>query len=79
MIVQSLNALANSVKLNAFIYSAGLITTPKRKSCAEMGRRLSVSHDKLNRALNLKDDAVQAISSILMLLLADGRYLRKVG
>ncbi len=59
MIVQSLEAIVSSAKSNAFIYSASLITTVKRRSCAEMGRKFSVSHDKLNRALNLKDGAIE--------------------
>lgn len=75
--VQSLNAISSSVKPNAFTYSAGLITTLKRKSCVEMGRRLSVSHDKLNRALGLDDDAINNLKSVLLAIVKRWSSLEK--
>ncbi len=66
MVVQSLDAIIGSVRPNALLYSACLITTQKRKSCKEMSRQLSVSHDKLNRALNLEDGTIEAIYAQLL-------------
>lgn len=63
MVVRSIDSIVTSVRFIK-LYSAGLIATVRRKSCVEMSKRLSVSHDKLNRALN-KETTIDTIGSIL--------------
>lgn len=55
MTLKSVERLSQSVKNKFIQYVTGLIVAPKKKTCTEMAKMLSVSHDVLNRALDNED------------------------
>jgi len=55
MIVRSVKRISENVKNKVVQYVTGLIVAPKKKTCTEMAKALSISHDFLNRALNNED------------------------
>jgi len=55
MIVSSVKRISQNVKNKVVQYITGLIVAPKKKSCTEMAKALSISHDFLTRALDDED------------------------
>lgn len=55
MINESLKAISEHVKIKFVQYVSGLIIIQKKKTCTEMAKGISVSHDSLNRTLHAHD------------------------
>lgn len=51
MVVNRIGSLAKNVKLKFALYVTGLILCPRRKTCVEIGKMLTQSHDSINRTL----------------------------
>ena len=68
MVVQRVNTITKSVKLKISRYAVGLIATARKKSCPQMSKQLSISHDKLYRALLLGEAGISAISRTLIVM-----------
>jgi len=66
MVDKIVDLASQKVQYNFAHYAAGLIASNKKKSCVEIARTFSISHDKVNRILKADDATIAFIKDELI-------------